>query len=217
MNIVLLSKFIKSTHFLTIFMVFMFTIYFSLVEFSAPAFSYTSFKMGLCLILVVSIFSLSSLFRKGFIHSKTISHIVIVLSSLFYINEYLQVIPTIATQIFYTLFMALWSLYLAMEVLFFKMDKYKIEDHSVFPEYDCVAIHPFVEAYDFGQNPREPLEYEFDRFTIFYKNCYASNGIIYCDGEECNFFEVISYVKEQQREMNELSKDDFKLITMLYI
>lgn len=217
MNITLITKFLKSTHFLTVSTVFMFAVYSSLVELASPAFSQTPFKVGLCLVLVISVLSLSSLFRKAFMQTESFSYMLIGLSLFFYLNEYLRVIPNIATQISYMMLLGFWSLYLSMQVLFFNMDKYNIEDHSIFPEYDCVAVNPFVEEYDFGENPREPLEYEFDKFTIFYKNCYASNGIIYCDGEECKFFEAISYVKEEQRNINDLSKDDFKLIGMINI
>lgn len=217
MNTTLITKFLKSTHFLTISMVFMFAVYSSLVTFSTPAFSSIVFKIGVFMVLAISILSLNSLCRKAFIHSKTVSAVIIVLSSVFYINEYLQIMPTIATQIVYPLFMCIWSLYLAMSVLFFKMEEHKIEENSVFPEYECISIDPFVEAYDFGQNPRDPLEYEFDKFTIFYKNSYTSNGIIYCDGAECNFFEALSYVKEEQLNINNLSKDDLKLISMINI
>lgn len=113
--------------------------------------------------------------------------------------------------------MGIWSLYLAMSVLFFKMEEHKIEDNSIFPEYDCISINPFVEAYDFGQNPRDPLEYEFERFTMFYKKAYASNGILYLDKEKCDFFQAIYYFKEAKSEINEISSDDFKLITMFNI
>ena len=217
MNITLITKFLKSTHFLTVSMVFMFMVYSSLVELSSPNFSKTSFKVAFGVVLIISILSLSSLFRKAFMQTKPFSYMLIVLSLVFYLNEYLCVIPNIATQISYMLILSFWSFYMSMQVLFFNMDKYNIEDHSIFPEYDCVAINPFVEAYDFGENPRDPLEYEFDRFTIFYKNCYASNGIIYCDGEECKFFEAISYIKEEQKDINDLSKADFKLISMINI
>lgn len=217
MNITLITQFIKSTHFLTISMVLLFAVYVSLVTFSAPAFSSIAFKIGVFVVLAISILSLNSLCRKAFIHSKTVSAVIIVLSSIFYINEYLQIIPTIATQIIYPLFMGIWSLYLAMSVLFFKMEEHKIEDNSIFPEYDCISIDPFVEAYDFGQNPRDPLEYEFERFTMFYKKAYASNGILYLGKEKCDFFQAINYFKEAKSEMNEISSDDFKLITMFNI
>lgn len=217
MNINLVSKFLKSTHFLTIFMVFMFTIYSSLVVFEAPAFSSIFFKIGLFVVLAICCWSLTALTRKAFIHSKTVSVFIITLSSIFYINETFQIVPNIATQIAYTLFMGIWSLYLAMSVLSFKTEQYHIEDKNNFPDYDCLSINPFVEAYDFGQNPRDPLEYEFDMFTMFYKNCYASDGIVYCHGEECKLSQVISYLKDEKKEINELSKDDFKLISMIFI
>lgn len=217
MNTTLISKFLKSTHFLTIAMVLLFAVYSSLVEFSAPAFASIVFKIGVFGVLTLSIISLNSLCRKAFIHSKTISTVIIVLSSLFYINEYLQIIHTIATQIVYPLFMFIWSLYLAMSVLFFKMEEYKIEDNSIFPEYDCISIDPFVEAYDFGQNPRDPLEYEFEKFTMFYNKCYASNGILYLGKEKCDFFNVSNYLNEQKIDINKLTSDDFKLISMIFI
>lgn len=217
MNTTLIDKFLKSTHFLTISMVFMFAVYASLVELASPAFSKTPFKVGLCVVLIISILSLSSLFRKAFMQTKPFSYMLIGLSLVFYLNEYLRVIPNIATQISYMMILGFWSLYLSMQVLFFNMDKYNIEDRSIFPEYDCVAVNPFVEEYDFGENPRDPLEYEFDKFTIFYKNCYASDGIIYCDGEACKFFEALSYVKEERRNFDGLSKDDCKLISMINI
>jgi hypothetical protein len=195
----------------------MFTVYASLVDFSTPAFSSIVFKIGVFVVLAISMLSLNSLYRKAFIHSKTVSTVIIVLSSVFYINEYLQIVHTIATQIVYPLFMGIWSLYLAMSVLFFKMEEHKIEDNSIFPEYDCISIDPFVEAYDFGQNPREPLEYEFERFTMFYKKAYASNGVLYLGKEQCDFFQAIDYFKEAKSEINEISSDDFKLITMFNI
>ncbi len=217
MNITLITKFLKSTHFLTVSMVSLFSVYVLLVNFSASAFSSIGFKIGVFVALAISLLSLNSLCRKAFIHSKTVSKVIIVLSSVFYINEYLHIIPTVATQIVYPLFMGVWSLYLAMSVLFFKMEEHKIEDNSIFPEYDCISIDPFVEAYDFGQNPRDPLEYEFEKFTMFYKKAYASNGILYLGKEKCDFFQAIEYFKEAKSEITEVSSDDFKLITMFNI
>lgn len=217
MNITLITKFLKSTHFLTVSMVSLFSVYVLLVNFSASAFSSIGFKIGVFVALAISLLSLNSLCRKAFIHSKTVSKVIIVLSLVFYINEYLHIIPTVATQIVYPLFMGVWSLYLAMSVLFFKMEEHKIEDNSIFPEYDCISIDPFVEAYDFGQNPRDPLEYEFEKFTMFYKKAYASNGILYLGKEKCDFFQAIEYFKEAKSEITEVSSDDFKLITMFNI
>lgn len=217
MNITLITKFLKSTHFLTVSMVSLFSVYVLLVTFSAPAFSSIGFKIGVFVALAISLLSLNSLCRKAFIHSKTVSKVIIVLSSVFYINEYLHIIPTVATQIVYPLFMGVWSLYLAMSVLFFKMEEHKIENNSIFPEYDCISVDPFVEAYDFGQNPREPLEYEFEKFTMFYKKGYASNGILYLGKEQCGFLKVVDYLKESKSGINDISSDDFKLISMINI
>ena len=217
MNITLMTKFLKSTHFLTISMVLLFAVYVSLVTFSTPALSSIGFKIGVFMALAISLLSLNSLCRKAFIHSKTVSAVIIVLSSVFYINEYLQIIPIIATQIVYPLFMCIWSLYLAMSVLFFKMEEHKIEDNSIFPEYDCISIDPFVEAYDFGQNPRDPLEYEFEKFTLFYKKAYASNGILYLGKEKCDFFQAIDYFKEAKSEINGVFSDGLNLKTMFNI
>jgi len=216
MNINFVSKFLKSTHFLTFFALVILTIYSFTIDYQNIGSSPALFKSVASIALLGCLFSLMSLKRKAYIHSPAMSLLISIFSGVFYLSQYFQLF-TMPVQLVYLIVLVVWTVYQLIQVISFNFETYQIEDTKQFPAYDCIAISPFVEEYDFGENQREVFDFEFDRFTLHYKNAYASNGVLYLGKERCDFFQVISYLKETDREINDLSNDDFKLISMISI
>lgn len=216
MNITLLSKFLKSTHCLTLIAVVTLTFCAFLMDYSKLSFWQTVFQIFLSIACVGCVWSLRSLLRKAYIHSTVVSSIILAFLTVFFLSSYLNMYTEI-TFILTSSFLSLWSAYQLLQIVFFNDTTYQVEDKKQFPEYQCIAISPFAEEYDFAQNKRETFDFEFDLLTLHYKNSYASNGLLHMGKDTCDFFKVISYLKETDREINDLSNDDFKLISMIFI
>lgn len=166
--------------------------------------------------ILISSLTLLLIFFRAFSHSSAISFCAVLLSVLFYLNAYFNVMDTNTITGIYLSLLLFGSIFTSIKSLITMQEIHQIEGLRKLPKYDCIeisAISNFEDSYE----KLDPYQKNFTKFKFYYKNCYAYGGQIYYNDEKHDFSNVNNYLNEQKIDINRLTSDDFKLISMIFI
>lgn len=166
--------------------------------------------------ILISSLSLLLIFFRAYSHSKVISFCAVSLSILFYMNAYFNFIEISSITGIYLSLLLFVSIFISFKSLNSIQHIHQIKELKNIPKYDCIEISTISNFEDFYEK-LDPYQKDFTRFKFYYKNCYAYGGWIYHDGEKHEFSNVSNYINEQKIDINKLTSDDFKVISMIFI
>lgn len=166
--------------------------------------------------LFISIVPLCLVFFRSYIHSNLISVIAIILSTLFYGNIYFGFFDISKTTGMYLGLLLMATCFLSIKSLVTLQEIQQIDGFKNLPLYDCMEV-ALLSNFEETYAVLDPDQKEFTKFKFHFKNCYAAGGWIYHDNEKYAFSNVRDYLNEQKVDINHLSNDDFKLISMIFI
>jgi len=156
------------------------------------------------------------IFFRAYSHSKVISFCAVSLSTLFYLNTYFNFIEIHNITGIYLSSLLFGSIFISFKSLTAIQEIHQIDGLRKLPKYDCIEIST-ISNFEDSYEKLDPYQKNFTKFKFYYKNCYAYGGQIYYNGEKHEFSNVNNYLNEQKIDINRLTSDDFKLISMIFI
>ena len=211
-NFIYLFKFLKSSQFIFLTLPFLFHGY--LTYFYAG--ENRLFLMFNQFTLFISIVPLCLVFFRSYIHSNLISMIAIIVSSLFYGNIYFGFFEPAKTTGMYLGLLLMTTCFISIKSLVTLQELQQIDGFKNLPLYDCMEV-ALLSNFEDTYEVLDPDQRGFTKFKFHFKNCYAYGGFIYYNDQKYAFSNVRHYLNEQKVDINHLSTDDFKLISMIFI
>lgn len=166
--------------------------------------------------LFISIVPLCLVFFRSYIQSNLISMIAIVLSTLFYGNIYFGFFDPAKTTGMYLGLLLMATCFISIKSLITLQEIQQIDGFKHLPLFDCMEV-ALISNFEETYQVLDPDQKDFIKFKFHFKNCYAYGGWIYYNQEKYAFSNVRDYLNEQKVDINHLSNDDFKLISMIFI
>lgn len=166
--------------------------------------------------LFISIIPLCLVFFRAYIQSNLISMIAIVLSTLFYGNIYFGFFDPAKTTGMYLGLLLMATCFISIKSLITLQEIQQIDGFKHLPMFDCMEV-ALISNFEETYQVLDPDQKDFIKFKFHFKNCYAYGGWIYYNQEKYAFSNVRDYLNEQKVDINHLSNDDFKLISMIFI
>lgn len=155
-------------------------------------------------------------FFRAYSHSRLISFCAVLCSTLFYANAYFGIVDIKNAAGIYLSFLLFATIFVSLKSLLTVQEIHQIKDLRTLPVYDCIEIS-IISNFEDSYEILDPQLKDFTKFKFYYKNCYAYGGWIYRDGEKHDFSNVNNYLNEQKIDINRLTSDDFKVISMIFI
>lgn len=156
------------------------------------------------------------LFFRAYSHSRFISFCALLCSVLFYLNAYFEIVYIRTTMGIYLSFLMWGSICISLKSFITLQEIQQIKGLRTLPAYDCIEI-AIISNFEDNYDVLDPEMKNFTKFKFYYKHCYAYGGCIYHNGEKYEFSHVNNYLNEQKIDINKLTSDDFKVISMIFI
>jgi hypothetical protein len=166
--------------------------------------------------MFISVSTLLLAIFRSFVNSNRFSLSILALSFLFYGNAYFDIFDIAKATGMYLSLLLMGCIFVAFKALSSMQEIHQIDGLKKLPVYDCMEIS-LISNFEDTYELLDPYQKDFTKFKFYYKNCYAYGGWIYHDGEKHEFSNVSNYLNEQKIDINKLTSDDFKVISMIFI